>query len=853
MLIAVMLSNTFLLDAITPTPDQIEQFKNLPPAQQKLLAKQLGINLDDLNLTGSPQKLPDVPPVVTPRKLNSQQAVDDIYNLKQNENLGNEEKALLPFGYDLFAGEPTSFTPVTEIPIPAEYVVGPGDEIIIQLFGKENETLNLLVNRNGKIQFPNLGPISVSGLTFDDVRNLLKKRIKNQMIGVDSSISLGELRSMRVFVLGEAYKPGSYEVSSLSTITNVLFVSGGIKEIGSLRNIQLKRKGKLIENFDLYDLLLKGDTSNDKRLLPGDVVFIPSATRKIAVKGEVTRPAIYEFKKGEKIKDLLQMFGGLKSSANVKSVQLNRINKQHVREVFTLNLNDATDLKIKLKNGDELEIGAISDYVNQTVKLTGAATRDGLYRWHEGMKVSDIIRNLNTDVLKITDLGYSIIVREINHQHDIKVIQFSLAKALENKQDEKFNPTLNSHDELILFSNLQTTRKNGIKQKIAEGEITDQAFARNKHIDETTTFDKDDFSREALLHSVLDKLQRQRSVGAPYQVTTLAGEVKFPGDYPLPTNSKISDLIIAGGGLKDSAYALSAEVTRTYTKKSEHVSIRHINIDLDGAFKHLAKDDLVLQSRDVVTVRIKPEWNEVSTVEIKGEVLFPGKYVIQRGETLSQLIKRAGGVTDLAYLKGAVFLRTELKQKEVNLLKEMQQKLKAEIAAESIGGGNSNIVASKKNNALTLVDEIDSTQALGRLVIDLPKIINDPQRHDLILKNGDTLAIPPNSQTISVIGQVQQPTSHIFNRNIDVTKYIRMSGGITEQADDDRIYVIKANGAVMMPSDNRWFSSNKSKLEAGDTIIVPLDTAYSRPLQLWTSVTQIIYQSAVAIATITRI
>ncbi len=823
-LFSVVVLQPLSVIAATPTAEQIAQFQKMSPEQQKLLAKQFGFDLESIQGNLQQPAAKEAPPVVVPREVVYESTMDETEKVK------NDDKQLKPFGYDLFAGEPTSFSPVTDIPIPSEYVMGPGDEMVIQLYGKQNDVYRLTISRDGNIQFPELGPISIAGLDFADAKNLVKKRIKNQIIGVESSISLGGLRSMRVFVLGDAYKPGSYEVSSLSTITNALFVSGGIKTIGSLRNIQLKRAGKLISTLDLYDLLLKGDTSGDMRLLPGDVVFIPSVGSRVNVDGEVIRPAIYEIKNNETLGQLLAMVGGLKPTANAKTALLNRVNNQHVREAIDINLSSKQSTSLRLSDGDELIVGSISDYVQSSIKISGAVIRDGLYKWKPGIRVSNLIKNLKTDLRVDADLGYSIIVREVNIQGEIKVLQFSLGGMILNPGNDQFDPLLKANDELVVFS-----KRNVIKGENGE-EVVDALNEDNNAI------------RSALLKPILLKLQQQRRIEAPYQSVFLSGEVRFPGEYPLAESATVKTLLVAGGGLRDSAYTLSAEITRTNTGDGQKVKIEHFLIDLASISDPNSTENIALHSRDTVTVRIKPEWNDTARVEIKGEVNFPGTYVIERGETLSQLLERAGGVTSLSYPKGAVFMREELREREQKLLKEMQQRLKTELAAESIG--ESAFAKGSKNNAIQLVDDLDSTQALGRLVINLPGILVNPEQNDLILKDGDTLVVPSNTQTLTVIGQVQHPTSHIFSNLYSVDEYIKKSGGMTAQADDDRIYIIKANGSVMIPNSSNWFASNKHTLEAGDTIVIPLDTAYTKPLTLWTSVTQIIYQTAVALAAI---
>ncbi len=870
-LISVLLWLTIIPEshAFTPSAKQIEQFKKLSPQQQKKIAKQLGYDLGDIqgNMSGQ-QQFQQVPDLVPQREVRPQQLnLEDVL-----ADLPDETDKLEYFGYDLFAGEPTTFAPVTDIPLPSEYIVGPGDELVIQLFGKENESYNLSVFRDGKIQLPKIGPVAVSGLKFDQVRALLTKKIKSQILGVDVSISLGELRSMRVMVLGNAYKPGSYEVSSLSTMTNALFVSGGIKETGSLRNIQLKRRGKLISRLDLYDLLLKGDTSGDFRLQAGDVVFIPNVGDRVIAKGEVNRPAIYETLPGETINDLLKMAGRANAQANKSSALLNRVSDQNIREALNLNLAKTKDNQTKLRNGDELILGKISDYVDAAVTLEGAVTRAGAYHWTQGLTVSKVVQNLHRDLLQDADLNYSLIIRKINFKNDIKVVQFSLFDALAHKGNKELDVELKQQDKLIVFSIADSILYREHFEKSEFDWKKDNKFKksreeRNEKIKLKENFvplvdedpydeEKADNSRLALLKSVLEQLQSQATIGSPLKIVTIQGEVNFPGTYPITNLNDVNSFIKASGGLKDSAYTISAELTRRQQFKNNPIAIKHIIVNLNKELSSNNHKKISFQSRDVLTIRIQPAWNEVKQVLVKGEVKFPGTYVISQGETLLDVLERAGGITDLAYTKGAIFLRKELQEREQALLKEMQERLKNELAAASLSEASDTKVKIKKDDSLDLVTKLDSTKALGRLVINLPKIIKDgfKSKSNLILKDGDEIAIPPSTQTISVMGQVQHPTAHVFDNKLNLDNYLKLSGGLTSRADSERVFVIKANGAVRMSTEsNLWFASTKTGLEPGDTIVVPLNTDYTKPLTLWNEVTGIIFQTVVTLASLARL
>ncbi|MFQ5668808.1 MAG: polysaccharide biosynthesis/export family protein, partial [Candidatus Binatia bacterium] len=332
-------------NAVEPTAQQLQLLQQLSPEQRATALRALG-----KQAAGKPQTGPQpAPAVVKPRPVKGPSRIEQeaaktagtpkIAEKKQPKAV---RQRLKQFGYDLFAGAPTTFAPATDIPVPADYVIGPGDTVQVQLFGKENAEHSLQVTREGVLNFPGIGPISVAGLSFAELKRDLRQRISQQMIGIKSSITMGPLRSIRVFVLGEAHRPGSYTVSALSTMTNALFVSGGIQSIGSLRDIQLKRSGKLVRRLDLYDLLLHGDTSGDVRLLPGDVIFIPPIGRTVGVAGEVRRPAIYEIKGEKTVAEVLDLAGGLLPTAYPQASQLVRINRRRERTLVDIDLTSRT-------------------------------------------------------------------------------------------------------------------------------------------------------------------------------------------------------------------------------------------------------------------------------------------------------------------------------------------------------------------------------------------------------------------------------------------------------------------------------------------------------------------------------
>ncbi len=725
-----------------------------------------------------------------------------------------DEAPLEPFGYDLFAGVPTTFAPATDIPMDADYMVGPGDTVQIQLFGKEPAQYNLVITREGILQFPQIGPVSVAGLTFREMKDALTARIEEQMLGEKANITMGRLRSIRVFILGDVNRPGSYTVSALSTMTNALFVSGGIKPIGSLRNIQLKRHGKLVARMDLYDLLLRGDTSGDVRLQPGDVIFVPPIGASVGVSGEVRRPAIYELRKEGSVELMLSLAGGLLPTAYPQATQIRRISKRGERTLIDVDISQKAGLQTGVQAGDVLRVYSVLEKMEDIVLLSGHVQRPGAYQWRPGMRITDLIPSIENDLLPRPDLNYALVRRELKPDHRIEVFSVRPGKAL-SKPDSQDDVFLQSRDELILFG-----------------------------------FSED---RAEIVEPLIDDLQAQATFQQPTRVVSVGGLVRLPGDYPLEETMTVTDLIRAGGGLAEAAYALGAELTRYEVIEGSYREVDHVSVDLARILKGEKAADLGLRPHDVLHIKRLPEWVAAATVEVKGEVRFPGVYPISRGEQLSKLIERAGGITDMAFTEGAVFLREDLRERERERLAELSQRLEADLAALSLQLAQEEVGQAQ---SLSIVRELGAQlrdiEPTGRLVIDLPRLLTDTRggrrsQYDVTLTDGDKLYIPPVTQEVMVTGEVFNPTSHLFTRGLDRRDYVKLSGGTTRKADNSNIYVIRANGSVV--TETPWIAAGRAgDIKPGDTIVVPLDVDRIRPIALWTSISQIAFQLGLAAA-----
>lgn len=712
--------------------------------------------------------------------------------------------ALERFGYDLFERNGRAFAPAGNLPVPVDYVIGPGDTITVQLFGSQNTEYFLTVSREGAINFPEIGPISVSGLTLAAMRDTLNERVSQQLIGVRASITLGQLRSIRVFVLGEVERPGVYTVASQSRVTGALFASGGVRLIGSLRNVALRRGGETIVTLDLYDLLLRGDTRSDARLEPDDVIFVPPVGATIAVQGEVRRPAVYELKSERQLADVVALAGGLNANANRSEAKLERVVPNRGRTVRDVDLGGAGG-QTAITDGDVLRVLPNLEQLEGSLRLVGNVYRPGLYQWFEGMRIADLLPSSEL-VRPLSDVNYVLIRRERSPNVDLELLSADLQAAW-RQPSGRANLELRPRDTVHVF-NIET-------------------------------------GREHVLRPIIDELEAQAPPNAPLPLVRIGGQVRAGGEYPLEPGMRVSDLLRAGGGLSEAAYAAEAELTRYTIVNGEYRETELLTVTLAGLLRGDGTADVTLSPHDYLNVKEVSRWRGAETVTIRGEVVFPGNYPIRRGETLSSVLTRAGGLTELAFPEGSVFTRVELRERERQQLEVLASRVERDLAAVSVSDPNSSQTIT---TGQSLISQLRNAVATGRLVIRLENIVDSLAAADIVLKDGDQLLIPEQRQEVTVIGEVQYATSHVFERGLGVDDYIGRSGGLTQRADRKRIYVVRANGEVVT-SGARWFQRDGgASVRAGDSVVVPLNVDQS--LSRWQVLTQIVYNLAIAAAAV---
>lgn len=899
--------------AATPSPAMIEQLRSLPVAEQQALARQYGFDLNlILNSSQPTQQLQNQPTTLQPAQPQNE---EPSAITKKAEPVSTELKR---FGLNMFDPTFSSFAPTGIMPVPDSYILGPDDTLQLNLFGKINQQRQLVINRDGDVFIDELGSLNVAGLTFNQASRMLEQRVKNGLIGVDAAISMGQLRTINIFIAGEAKRPGNYSVPALTSITQALFVAGGVSDIGSLRDIRVNRQGKQISRFDLYQLLLKGDASNDIHLQNGDVVFVSSLSALAEVHGKVRRPAIFELLPGDTLQTLIDMAGGVTEKGYERSVTLERFDANKTKTLMNIDLTSTQNQKLAAQAGDVLRILQTSNRPQNQITLAGAVVRPGFYAWENNMRVTDLIRSIWTDLHVSVDLDYALIIRQETINAPLRVLQFNLGKAV-IQQDAKHNLALQANDKLIVFHHgnesyqreqLNTRLRETLQQRlespleerwllntnlateafalitqettalatasVAQMRIRDNisdatpnvvtepepfsaealkmrqdaelnqvisALMQQLYLDQSSLALTPHLTRQELLYPILQQLRSRARSGNSLQIVTVSGEVKVPGEYPLAEGAHSEDLIFAAGGLKDSANLARAELTRFNALNGANV--QHVDVSLTDDVTN--SSTIALSSRDTLNVFAIPDWNVRRVVEIRGEVTFPGSYPVQRGEKLSDVIKRAGGLTPAAFTQGAVFVREQVRETQAIQVRKLIEQLRADVASRALSAERASI---SPQDAVAMVRELEKQTTIGRLVIDLPQIVRGAPEADLDVEHGDILYIPRQNQVITVIGEVQHASSHRFQADKGLDYYVSQAGGLRKRADADRIYVIRADGSVYVPERSRWFNAASQQLAAGDTVIVPLDTEYRDNLGLWSQVTQILYQSAVALAAI---
>lgn len=657
--------------------------------------------------------------------------------------LGNEKSV---FGRNVFNNELLTFEPDLNIATPENYVLGPGDEVIVDIWGDAEQSFRQQISPDGTITDKKIGPVHLNGLSVKEANNRLKNefsRIYSTMRGEHPTtfiqLSLGNIRSIRVNIVGEVQVPGTYTLPSLASLFHALYCAGGVNDIGSLRKISVSRGGKKLTDIDIYDYLLQGRSNLDIRLKDGDVVLVNPYQNLVSVQGKVKRPLIYEMKNGESVRDLLEYAGGFTGDAYKTSVRvIRKSGKEH--QVYNVDSGDYS--RFALVDGDEVTIEAVIDRYENRVEVNGAVFRPGLYALGESVaSVKQLIQKAE-GVRGDAFLDRAILNRE-KPDRSPEMIAIDLRAILEDKAPDL---TLRVNDVLYIPS--------------------------------------------------IFELKENYTVN-------IEGEVSRPGTYKYAEGMVIEDLIVQAGGLREAASVVRIDVARRiknpHSTGTGNILADNYTLTLKNGLVAGGKAGFLLMPFDEIFVRRSPGYQEQQNVRIEGEVLFGGDYILShKGERLSDLVKKAGGLRPEAYVQGARLTR-QLNQDEKSrieaLLKFSKQSNKDSIDMNRLDIGNSYYVGIQLSEALK----------------------NPGSEYDIILREGDVLRVPEYTGTVRISGAVMYPNTVVYKSGAGLKHYIEQGGGFADRAKKKKVFIVYMNGTVSKP---RTFA--KAKIAPGCEIIVPV-------------------------------
>jgi protein involved in polysaccharide export with SLBB domain len=691
-----------------------------------------------------------------------------------------DETKLERFGAALFRNSAAVADKSTlSVPVGPDYILGPGDELVIDYWGASSQHIQRSVDREGRISIPEAGSTVVAGRTLGEVQQTIQKMLSHQLRGISVDVTLGKLRTVRVYVVGDVKNPAAYDISSLSTALSALIAAGGPTDTGSYRTVKHYRGKALVEEVDLYDLMLKGVSSAEVHLESGDSILVPPIGPQVTVAGKVRRPAIYELRKEQTLDQVLDLAGGVPVTGELSRIRVERIQAHERKEMMSVNVSGGAGIqaaddafkRFRIQDGDIVTVLPILPYSNRAVYLEGHVFRPGKFSFKDGYKVTDLVSSYDDLLPEPADRAE--IVRLHPPDFTPVVIPFNLRDVLSKKVEA---PSLEPFDTVRIFGRYET---DGPK-------------------------------------------------------VSIFGEVMRPGEYPLSEKMTAADLLRMSGGFKRSAYQQEADLTSYSVIDGDHVDLDHRDIPIGRALAGEADTDVLLKPGDVLTIRQIGGWNDIGgAVSVSGEVMHPGRYGIQRGEHLSSILKRAGGFSNEAYPYAAILDRAQVREAAAKSREEMVTQIQAQnIGAPGGTGSSSSSSSSRNNNAVAqererqqLLAKLKQLQPNGRMLIHVSSQIEKWQgtQADVEVRAGDTLYIPKRPTFVMVAGQVYNPIAITFSSGKHAGWYLKQAGGPTTLANKKEIFVVRANGTVVGRGSGEWWSGNVlgTTLQAGDTIFVP--------------------------------
>lgn len=795
---------------------------------------------------------------------------DDVPSLHDLYKQLSSSSAITRFGAAIFQNKigNTDDLPM-DLPVGPDYVLGPGDGVNIDVWGSVSDRLQRVIDRQGLVTLPEVGSIQAAGLSLGAMQRGVETLLNTRYRNIRATVSLARLRSVRVYVVGDVERPGAYDISSLSTVLNALFAAGGPTEHGSMRIARHYRGQQLIEEVDLYELILRGVRADMQRLQPGDTVLVPPAGAQVSIEGMVHRPAIYELHGERSLAEVLAMAGGVLPTGTLRHLEVERVQAHEKRSMLSLDLPETADSsaadrmvqEFQVQDQDQVRVWPILPYSEKTVFLTGHVRRPGKYSYREGLTVADLIKS-----------SYDLLPEPSQHAELIRLMPPEFRPVLlsfnVSPTEGKVEPIpLTPFDTVRIFSRFDfedapkitingEVRNPGLHKLDGETHLRDaiylagglttdalinQAQVYRRLPDSTTTVLTINLAKAMsgdpasnillkggeilMIHSNLAKVDPPK--------VYIHGEVASPGSYPLSPGMTASELVKMAGGFTRGAYKDKADLARYTLVNGEKVVGDHRTVEIAKALQGDNSVDVQLQDADVLSIRKVVGWDEVgASVTITGEVAHSGTYGIRQGERLSSLIKRAGGFRTLAYPQAAVLERVQVRELANKSRQDLIDRLQAEqISTPQYSSKSSaeeqmalsQTLAQQRQQAL---QRLRNTPASGRLVIHISQDVArwENTAADIELRPGDTIHVPNKPQFVVIGGEVFNPTSINYSPGKTAAWYLTKAGGPTEFAARKSIFVVAADGSVVGGGNSSGFWEHGvlgRKMQPGDSIVVP--------------------------------
>ncbi len=756
------------------------------------------------------------------------------------------------FGADLFRSVPSTFAPLDNAPVPSDYVIGPDDQLRVRVWGQVNLNADVRVDRSGDIFLPQVGAVHVAGAQFSDLEQRVREAVSKIYRNFQLSVELGQIRAIQVYVTGEARRPGVYTISSLSTLVDALFDSGGPSVQGSMRHIELRRGGATVVTFDLYQLLINGDKSKDAKLQPGDVIFIPAVGPDVAVLGSVRRPAIYELLPDDTVGAAIKDAGSLTALASDARASLERSVEHNSRQAMEVRL-DTAGMSTPMKDGDILHVIPLVSRYQKTVTLRGNTANPGRFAWHEGMRLSDLIPDRESLITrdywwKRISLGLPApefqpiqalsAMRQPTNPVDLPLQQQWVMR----RPPAKTNPQTGPTNVGTLIQNAPQTTTSETQDPAYYWNYTPGTYPRGAYSSQvppdTSTQTTTDPNNPQSTTGTTD----QKPTGPRGSQTALAEEENQTPDQINPPASRRTVVQLSVPEI-DWSYAVIERLDSATLKTTL------VPFDLGKlVLQHDASQDLELQPGDMVSIFSQadihvPIAEQTGLVRLEGEFAHSGTYSVRPGETLRSLVERAGGLTPNAYLYGSVFTREStrvLQQRRMDeaihtMILQMQRgNLALASSPVSTAQDMAGITASQASER-ELIAQLQLVRANGRIVFAFrPDSTGTSSIPDIPLENGDTFLIPSVPATVNAVGAIFNQNSFLYRRDAKLESYLELAGGPNTDADRKRMVIVRANGAVVNrdsvkgPWGNEFY---RLKLNPGDTIVVPDKTIKASALR----------------------